>query len=184
MRAIRCGETTFYLERAIAACIIYLNHEYSSAGVRQAPIAVERETIMAHGCGLSSFTRSLVTCFERLSPAPVTEEKSERNLGFARLVTEQDIELLPGLTETLAELFMHHWLIQMTTSNQAEQADKFARSGLALSGRAAQHTRAWRGLHGQCLLVQGGDTLAENSQCTRADYSADRFRSLDLDTPA
>ena len=69
-------ENNIYFERAIASFISYLNHhEYSPAEVRQALNAVERETILARGYGLTSFTHSMVTCFERLSPAPVTERK-------------------------------------------------------------------------------------------------------------
>ena len=125
-------ENNIYFERAIAAFISFLDHhEYSAAEVRQALNAVERETIMAHGYGLSSFTRSLVDCFERLSPAPVSEEKRERVRGFARDIAEQEIELLPGVAETLAELAGRHHLILMTKGNHAEQADKLARSGLA-----------------------------------------------------
>jgi len=125
-------ENNVYFERAIAAFIGYLNHqEYTPAEVRQALNAVERETILAHGYGLTSFTRSLVTCFERLSPEPVTEDKAERILGFARSISEQEIELLPGVEETLAELATRHRLILMTKGNEAEQADKLARSGLA-----------------------------------------------------
>ena len=127
-------ENNIYFERAIAAFIGYLNHrDYTPAEVRKALNAVERETILAHGYGLSSFTRSLVTCFERLSPEPVTEEKSQRILSFARSIAEQEIELLPGVAETLAELASRHRLILMTKGNHAEQADKLARSGL--SGR-------------------------------------------------
>ena len=125
-------ENNIYFERAIAAFISYLNHhEYSPAEVRQTLNAVERETILAHGYGLSSFTRSLVTCFERLGPAPVTEEKAARILGFARSIAEQEMELLPGVPETLADLAARHRLILMTKGNHAEQADKLARSGLA-----------------------------------------------------
>jgi putative hydrolase of the HAD superfamily len=124
-------ENNIYFERAIAAFISYLNHhEYSPAEVRQTLNAVERETILAHGYGLSSFTRSLVTCFERLGPAPVTEEKAARILGFARSIAEQEIELLPDVAETLAELGSRHRLILMTKGDRAEQADKLARSGL------------------------------------------------------
>ena len=124
-------ENNIYFERAIAAFISYLNHhEYSPAEVRQALNAVERETILAHGYGLTSFTRSLVTCFERLSPGPLTEEKAQRILGFARSIAEQEIELLPGVAETLAELATRHHLILMTKGNEAEQADKLTRSGL------------------------------------------------------
>jgi len=124
-------ENNVYFERAIAAFISYLDHhEYSPAEVRQALNQVERETILSHGYGLPSFTRSLVTCFERLSPAPMSDEKRERIEGFARSIAEQEIELLPGVAETLAELATRHRLILMTKGNEAEQADKLSRSGL------------------------------------------------------
>ena len=125
-------ENNIYFERAIAAFIGYLNHgACSPAEVRQTLNAVERETILTHGYGLTSFTRALVTCFERLSPAPVTEEKAQRILSFTRSIAEQEIELLPGVAETLSELAGRHRLILMTKGDHAEQADKLARSGLA-----------------------------------------------------
>jgi putative hydrolase of the HAD superfamily len=125
-------ENNVYFERAIASFISYLNHHtYSAAEVRQALNAVERETILAHGYGLSSFTRSLVACFERLSTAPVDEEKKARIRGFASSIADAEIELLPGVADTLAELAGRHHLILMTKGDRAEQADKLARSGLA-----------------------------------------------------
>ena len=126
-------ENNVYYERAIAAFISYLNHhKYTPAAVRQALNTAERETILAHGYGLHSFTRSLLTCFERLSPAQMNDEKRQRIEGFARSIAEQEIELLPGVAETLAELSTRHQLILMTKGNQAEQADKLGRSGLAI----------------------------------------------------
>jgi putative hydrolase of the HAD superfamily len=125
-------ENNIYFERAIAAFISYLNHHtYTPAEVRQTLNAVERETILSHGYGLTSFTRSLVTCFERLSSDVVTEEKAQRILSFARAIAEQEIELLPSVADTLAELATRHHLILMTKGNHAEQADKLSRSGLA-----------------------------------------------------
>jgi putative hydrolase of the HAD superfamily len=132
-------ENNVYFESAIVAFISYLNHhEYSPAEVRQTLNAVERETILAHGYGLPSFTRSLVTCFERLSAEPVTDEKRERVLSFARSIAEQDIELLPNVPETLADLAARHRLILMTKGNRAEQANKLARSGLAQYFKAVE----------------------------------------------
>jgi len=125
-------ENNVYFERAIAAFISYLNHrDYSPTQVRKTLNAVERETILAHGYGLRSFSRSLVTCYERLSASPVTEENRRRILGFAQAIADQEIELLPGVSESLSELSTRHRLILMTKGNQAEQADKVARSGLA-----------------------------------------------------
>jgi len=125
-------ENNVYFERAIAAFIGYLNHtSYSPDEVRKTLNAVERETILAHGYGLSSFTRSLVTCFERLSPEPLTEKKRAGIVSFAQTIADQEIELLPDVDETLADLATRHRLILMTKGNHAEQADKLARSGLA-----------------------------------------------------
>ena len=125
-------ENNIYFERAIAAFISYLNHhEYSPAEVRQTLNTVERETIHAHGYGLPSFSRSLVTCFERLSPEPMSEEKRRRVAGFANSIAEQEIELLPQVEETLRDLATRHRLIMMTKGDHAEQADKVRRSGLA-----------------------------------------------------
>jgi putative hydrolase of the HAD superfamily len=125
-------ENNVYFERAITAFISYLNHhKYSPAEVRKTLNAVERETVLSHGYGLPSFTHALLTCFERLSPAPMTEEKRQRIEGFARAIAEQEIELLPHVDETLAELATRHRLILMTKGNIAEQSDKIARSRLS-----------------------------------------------------
>jgi putative hydrolase of the HAD superfamily len=125
-------ENNVYFERAIASFIGILNHRaYTPALVRAALNAVERETILAHGYGLTSFTHSLLTCYERLSAESVTEEHRERIRRFARTIADAEIELLPGVAETLAELSQRHHLILMTKGNHAEQADKLARSGLA-----------------------------------------------------
>jgi putative hydrolase of the HAD superfamily len=125
-------ENNIYFERAIAAFISFLNHhQHTPAEVRQALNAQERETILAHGYGLTSFTRSLVATYEHLSPEPVTEQNVNRVRSFARSIAEQEIELLPSVAETLAELAARHRLILMTKGNHAEQADKLSRSGLA-----------------------------------------------------
>ncbi len=125
-------ENNVYFERAIAAFIGYLNHHtYTPTEVRKILNEVERETVLSHGYGLTSFSHSLVTCFERLSGSSLSEHVRSRVLGFAQAIADQEIELLPQVEETLAELSARHRLILMTKGNHAEQADKFARSGLA-----------------------------------------------------
>jgi putative hydrolase of the HAD superfamily len=124
-------ENNIYFERAIAAFISFLDHhEYSSAEVRETLNGVEREHILSHGYGLHSFAKSLQVCFERLSAEPVTTEKREKIRGFAEAIATQEIELLPEVEATLADLAKRHQLILMTKGNHAEQADKVARSGL------------------------------------------------------
>jgi putative hydrolase of the HAD superfamily len=124
-------ENNVYFERAIAGFISFLDHRtYTPAEVRKALNEQERATIAAHGYGLASFTRSLVALYEELSTGPVTEHNVKRVRSFARSVAEQEIELLPDVAETLAELAGRHKLILMTKGDQAEQAGKLARSGL------------------------------------------------------
>jgi putative hydrolase of the HAD superfamily len=124
-------ENNVYFERAIASFISFLNHQqYSPAEVRQALNEQERATILAHGYGLTSFTRSLVAVYEKLSTGPVTEHNLLRVRSFARSIAEQEIEVLPGVAETLTELATRHRLILMTKGDTAEQADKLSRSGL------------------------------------------------------
>lgn len=132
-------ENNVYFERAIAAFIGYLNHHaYTPAEVRKVLNDVERETVLSHGYGLTSFTHSLLTCFERLTRSPLTDDKRTRIVGFAQAIADQEIELLPQVAETLEVLATRHRLILMTKGNHAEQADKFARSGLAKHFAAAE----------------------------------------------
>ena len=124
-------ENNIYFERAIASFISYLDHhEYTPEEVRAKLNEVERAQTMKHGYGVASFRRSLITCFERLSGGPVSPEKHERIVSFADSVLDQEIELLPGVAETLPHLASRHRLILMTKGNEAEQANKLARSGL------------------------------------------------------
>jgi putative hydrolase of the HAD superfamily len=124
-------ENNIYFERAIAAFISCLDHrEYSPTEVRLKLNEVERETILAHGYGVSSFQRSLIACFERLAHHDFTPEKRDQVASFAQSIIDQEIELLPGVAETLPVLAARHRLILVTKGNHAEQVDKFHRSGL------------------------------------------------------
>src|SRR6185312_5837882 len=120
-----------YFERAIYAFISSLDHRvHTNEGVRGHLNLCERATIAAHGYGLKSFHRSLVDCFEQLSQEPVTPEKHDRIVSFVNSIAEQEIELLPGVRETLLELQKRHRLILVTKGNADEQKDKLKRSGL------------------------------------------------------
>ena len=125
-------ENNIYFERAIAAYISFLDHlPHTPEQVREALNQAERETILSHGYGLTSFTHSLISCFEHLTAAPVSDQQHELIRSFSQSIADQEIELLPGVADLLPELSLRHRLILMTKGSQAEQADKLARSGLA-----------------------------------------------------
>jgi putative hydrolase of the HAD superfamily len=124
-------ENNIYFERAIAAFISYLDHRaYTREQVREKLNEVERENVCRHGYGLSSFRLALVTCFERLTTEPITEEKHERIMSFAQMIADEEIDLLDGVADALPMLASRHRLILMTKGNEEEQADKLSRSGL------------------------------------------------------
>jgi len=125
-------ENNIYFERTIADFIERLNHQHMSPQeVRLFLNDVERENILKHGYGSHSFAHSLVTCFERLAEKPVTPELHDFIWGFAHRVSTADLEIIPGVPETLNYLKNRgHHLIVMTKGNIVEQSGKVERSGL------------------------------------------------------
>jgi putative hydrolase of the HAD superfamily len=124
-------ENNVYFERAIARFISFLNHhEFSAEQVREVLNDVERECIVKHGYGLHSFAHALVDTFERLSVNPVTPELHAQIQSFAHSISEQPLELLPEVSETLEYLVSRHRLILVTKGAVPEQSGKIERSGL------------------------------------------------------
>jgi len=124
-------ENNIYFERAIAAFVSYLNHsEYTPDEVREVLYEVEKESVLAHGYGLSSFAHSLAETFERLSKEPITPELHARIDSFCHEIASHPVEILPGVPETLAYLRRRHHLIVVTKGAVTEQSGKVERSGL------------------------------------------------------
>ncbi|MBS1799249.1 MAG: HAD family hydrolase [Acidobacteria bacterium] len=125
-------ENNVYFERAIASFVYYLDHKtHTPAEVREHLNRCEHATIAARGYGLVSFRRSLADCYEQLTETPLTEESRRRIASFADCIDCHEIELLPGVPETLEELSRRHRLILVTKGDLTEQTGKLERSGLA-----------------------------------------------------
>jgi putative hydrolase of the HAD superfamily len=124
-------ENNIYFEQAIANFISHLDHHVHTAQeVRSHLNRVEHETIRLHGYGLKNFHRSLLACFEQLSGAPISDHDRETINAFVMSISDRDIELLPDVGTTLADLSTRHQLILVTKGNPEEQHDKLNRSGL------------------------------------------------------
>jgi putative hydrolase of the HAD superfamily len=125
-------ENNIYFEQAIASFISYLDHQvHTPAEVREHLNRCEHATIAARGYGLVSFRSSLADCYEQLTNAPVTEENRKRIDTFADRIAHHEMELLPGVAETLVDLSTRHRLILVTKGDPTEQTGKLERSGLA-----------------------------------------------------
>ena len=124
-------ENNIYFERAIASFISFLNHrEYSPQQVRDVLFDVELGCIAEHGYGLHSFSHALARTFERVSVEPITPALHETILGFANVIAEHPLEILPDLPETLDYLASRHRLMLVTKGAHVEQSGKIDRSGL------------------------------------------------------
>lgn len=97
---------------------------------------VERANVVAHGYGSASFLRSLHDCFERLSERAATEAERAEITGLAARLVDHDVELMPGVADTLAELGGRHDLLLLTKGQEAEQQRKIDASGLAAHFRS------------------------------------------------
>ena len=165
-------ENNIYFERAITSFVSYLDHRVHTAEeVRSHLNRVEHDTIKSHGYGLHSFRRSLVVCFEQLTDAPMTDEKHQRIESFAQSIADQEIELLPNVESTLAELVKRHRLIMVTKGDPVEQKDKLSRSGLAPYFSAVEvlpekHHEAYRAIAGHHGCVARNTWMIGNSPRT------------------
>ena len=124
-------ENNIYFERAIASFISLLDHhEHSAEQIRNVLNACEHETISKSGYGLASFESSLLRCFEKVSGNPASDAHAGQIRSFARSIADQEIELLPGVAETLPILAGRHTVILVTKGNAEEQLQKLEQSGV------------------------------------------------------
>ncbi len=162
-------ENNIYFEQAIAAFFTYLNHEqHTAAELRNMLNDCERETVRQYGYGLRSFQRSLLSCYERVSYHPLTEVQRARVADFAKLISDQEIELLAGVADTLPQLAARHRLILVTKGHAEEQQDKLARSGMGLHFSAVEipaekHAEAYRDIAQRYSLDPGATWMIGNS---------------------
>ena len=85
-----------------------------------------------HGYGSASFLRSLRDCFEQLNERPASDGGGATGSPSSRRRwSNHEVELVPGVAETLAELGTRHDLLLLTKGQRDEQQRKIDASGLA-----------------------------------------------------
>ena len=125
-------ENNIYFERAISEFIQYLDHPcLSPRAVRERLDEIEIRNIRLRGYGTKNFARNLVECFETLRGRLAADKERQRIVGMTDRISNCEIELLPGVVKTLAELGRRHRLALVTKGDRHEQRAKLKRSGLA-----------------------------------------------------
>jgi putative hydrolase of the HAD superfamily len=125
-------ENNVLFERVVSDYLDWLAHPtLDQRALRAVLDDVERANVVVHGYGSASFLRSLHDCFEQLSERPATAAEADRITELAAALIHHQVELVPGVAETLAELGTRHDLLLLTKGQQDEQQRKIDASGLA-----------------------------------------------------
>ena len=125
-------ENNIYFERAFDAFAEFLQHsQLSKEEVRAVFNEFEHANIANQRYGSAAFTESLRDCYRRLCEREIDSMDVQVVVSFGEQILKNEIELLPGVEETLRELGPRHQLILYTKGSAEEQQLKIDRSGLA-----------------------------------------------------
>ncbi|PWU57588.1 hydrolase [Micromonospora globispora] len=131
-------ENNVLFERVIDAFLAWLDHPtLDRAEIRAVLDDIERANAVAHGYGSKIFLRSLGECLEKLRERPATERERRELDDLAAALVGHQVELMPGVAETLDDLATRHELLLLTKGEREEQQRKLDVSGLLHHFRAA-----------------------------------------------
>lgn len=92
---------------------------------------IEHENSLLHGYGCAVFERSLLECLTRLRGTGDGDGDAAMIAQLCRPIREHQVDLLPGVRETLSVLSARHRLFLLTKGDRDEQQRKIDASGLA-----------------------------------------------------
>ncbi len=125
-------ENNVVFEGVIADFIDWIDHPRLPPGeVRRILDEVEALHAVEHGYGTKVFALTLEVTAQQLREGDLTPADRE---AIARLITRlawDQLDIIDGVPDTLAELQGRHDLLLLTKGNHEEQAHKIDRSGLA-----------------------------------------------------
>jgi len=131
-------ENNVYFEDAFDQFVDFLDHSSMSAtGIRTVLDEIEIANIKIHGYGAANFARNLAQCYERLAEREIRNDDLRTVMSYAERILDCPMELIDGVSETLAYLNSRHELTLFTKGHPEEQKLKIDRSGL---GQHFQHT--------------------------------------------
>ena len=124
-------ENNIYFERAFDEFCEYLGHSSLTPDeIRSILDDIEIVNNRIHGYGAVNFGRNLSQCYLRLAERAVEAHDLDRVKAMAHQILEQEVELMPGVAETLPFLAERHELTLFTKGNPEEQNRKIDLSGL------------------------------------------------------
>lgn len=124
-------ENNIYFEQAFDNFCEYLNHSSLNPDqIRAILDEIEIVNNQIHGYGTLNFARNLAECYLRLAERAVDDGDIARVTAIAHQILSQELELMPGVAETLPFLAERHELTLFTKGAEEEQNRKIDLSGL------------------------------------------------------
>ncbi|MDX3233165.1 HAD family hydrolase [Streptomyces sp. ME19-01-6] len=125
-------ENNVLFERVIADFLDWLDHPtMEKTEIRRIFDDIQRANAVTHGYGSKMFLRSLGDCFEHLYRRPAADHERNDIEKLASALVHRQVELIPGVSETLSELSERHHLVLLTKGDLEEQQRKLDASQLA-----------------------------------------------------
>ncbi|MCB8920838.1 MAG: HAD family hydrolase [Ardenticatenaceae bacterium] len=116
--------------RAAARLQTLLAPYQGAAVVAQTLLDTETRNLEGYGYGLKAFALSMIETAVSLSNGQISGSDILQIIHAAKEMIATDVELLPGVAETLATLAPHHRLMIITKGDLLDQERKLTRSGL------------------------------------------------------
>jgi putative hydrolase of the HAD superfamily len=125
-------ESNVVFEQVISDFLDWVEHpELGRDEIRRILDDIEHANSAAHGYGAKVFARSLEETFREVTAHEPRAEDLDTIRGLVRRLAWEEIEIIPGVPETLAELATRHDLVMLTKGEREEQRLKIEVSGLA-----------------------------------------------------
>ncbi|OEV29792.1 hydrolase [Streptomyces nanshensis] len=125
-------ENNVLFERVIEDFLDWLAHPtLDKLQLRAVLDDIEAANTVTHGYGTQSLLRSLADCVERLHSRPATAREHDEIKELAAALIDQQVELIPGVADTLTALGDRHDLLLLTKGDPDEQQRKIDMSRLA-----------------------------------------------------
>jgi putative hydrolase of the HAD superfamily len=112
--------------RLLDACGVTLSEEDLEAHVAR----TEVENIRYYGYGVSSFTLSLIETAIELTDGRIAAGDLRALIDQAKRMLSEEVEIFPGVPETVGALSVTHPLMLITKGDLLHQTSKLDRSGL------------------------------------------------------
>jgi putative hydrolase of the HAD superfamily len=175
-------ENNIYFKRVVDDFVTWVAHPtLDPPTIRNLLNDIEAANIGVHGYGTTAFLHNLAECLERLRDRPTSAAERREIEALAVALVNHQLELMPGVADTLSALGRRHDLLLLTKGAPEEQQRKIDASGLAGHFRqihivAEKDAETYRGLSAAQSLRPDSTWMIGNSP--KSDIVAARAAGL------